>query len=156
MVTPGKSAVNTASSNPPNGLVVYENGKVIFHATPVQRSHPRAADVTSGIPDRAAAEDSAATKPVPVSPESASAKLVRRVEPQYPEEARQQHIEGLVVLQALVGKDGTVRQLTIESGDKDLAAAAVDAVRQWRFKPYTQNGRALEFETRITVNFTLP
>jgi protein TonB len=61
-----------------------------------------------------------------------------------------------VVLEALVGKDGTVEKLSTMSGDPQLAAAATDAVRQWRFKPFISNGLAEEFQTRITVSFRLP
>jgi protein TonB len=79
-----------------------------------------------------------------------------RVEPDYPEPARVQHIEGPVVLEARVGKDGTVEKLSTVSGDPRLATAATDAVRQWRFKPFFRNGSPEEFQTRITVDFRLP
>jgi protein TonB len=82
--------------------------------------------------------------------------VLQRVEPEYPEAARQQHIQGQVVLEAYVGKDGAVQQLTVISGNSMLATAASDAVRQWRFKPFVQNGRAGEFQTRIKVHFVLP
>jgi protein TonB len=55
-----------------------------------------------------------------------------------------------------VGKDGAVQQLTVISGNSMLATAASDAVRQWRFKPLVQNGRAVQFQTRIKVHFVLP
>ncbi len=63
---------------------------------------------------------------------------------------------GPVVLSALVGTDGAVRELKVVSGDPLLAKAATDAVRRWRFQPHRQNGRLVEFETQITVNFALP
>lgn len=138
----------TAPSQPkngvaPGGLVVYENGKVVFQQmTPAQKSHGPGA--------------SAATNPVPVSAEIARTRLLQRVQPQYPVEAKQQHIQGPVVLKVVVGKDGNVQELQVISGDAGLAKAAGDAVRQWRFKPYQPNGQAIEFETRITVTFTLP
>jgi len=78
------------------------------------------------------------------------------VEPQYPEAARQQHIQGPVVLNVLVGASGLVREASVISGDPLLAQAATHAVRQWRFNPHQLNGKAVEFETRITVNFALP
>jgi TonB family protein len=80
----------------------------------------------------------------------------QRVEPEYPEQARNQHIQGAVVLVALVGKDGTVEKLSTVSGDPQLAVAATDAVRQWRFKPFFRNGSPEEFQTQITVSFRLP
>jgi TonB family protein len=82
--------------------------------------------------------------------------VVERVEPQYPEAARQQHLQGPVVLSALVGTDGAVRELKVVSGDPLLAKAATDAVRQWRFRPHRSNDGSVEFETQITVNFALP
>jgi protein TonB len=81
---------------------------------------------------------------------------VLRIEPEYPETAREQHIQGPVVLEALVGKDGGVEKLSTVSGDSQLAAAATDAVRQWRFKPFYQNGSPEDFQTQITVSFRLP
>jgi protein TonB len=56
----------------------------------------------------------------------------------------------------LVGKDGAVEKLSTMSGDPQLATAATDAVRQWRFKPFLRNGSPEEFQTQITVSFRLP
>ena len=81
---------------------------------------------------------------------------LKRVEPVYPEAARQQRIQGLVVLDATVGKDGEVQQLTVISGNPILATAASAAVLKWRFKPLVQDGRVVPFTTRITVDFALP
>jgi TonB family protein len=122
------------------GLVVYENGKVIFRTPPQSL--------------RISAKDSA--QPLMVPSKVADEYLVERVEPEYPESAREQHIQGPVVLVALVGKDGTVVNLSTISGDAQLAAAATDAVRQWRFKPFFRNGAPEEFQTQITVSFRLP
>jgi TonB family protein len=122
------------------GLVVYENGKVIFRTPPQSL--------------RISAKDS--TLPLIVPSKVADEYLVERVEPEYPESAREQHIQGPVVLVALVGKDGTIEKLSTISGDSQLAAAATDAVRQWRFKPFFRNGTPEEFQTQITVSFRLP
>ena len=81
--------------------------------------------------------------------------LLARVVPAYPEDARQQRIEGPVVLNTLVGTDGSVRELTVISGNPQLVQAAADAVRQWRFQPHRSKGEPAEFETQITVNFSL-
>jgi TonB family protein len=93
--------------------------------------------------------------PGPVSP-SATSNVLERVEPQYPDAAREQRLQGPVVLNVLVGVDGQVRELKVVSGDSVLAKAATDAVRQWRFRPHRTNDVPVEFETRITVNFSLP
>jgi TonB family protein len=90
-----------------------------------------------------------------ISPTATNSYLLTRVEPEYPEEAKQQHIQGRVVLKVVVGTDGLVRDLLVNSGDPQLGAAAANAVRQWRFKPHNVQGRPVEFETWITVNFSL-
>jgi protein TonB len=85
----------------------------------------------------------------------AGARLIQRVEPVYPDRALQLRIQGQVELEALVGKDGSIEQLKLVSGDELLAAAAADAVRQWHFKPYESDGQAVEFSTRLNVDFRL-
>ena len=122
---------------PVGGLVVYEKGKVIFETPPPSGSH-------------------STRQPLTVPSKIADQYLLLRVEPEYPEAAREQHIQGPVVLGALVGKDGAVESLSTISGDPQLAAAATDAVRQWRFKPFLRNGSPEEFQTQITVSFRLP
>ena len=81
--------------------------------------------------------------------------LVHRVQPSFPPLARQARIQGSVVLQAVISKDGSIQNLRLVSGHPMLAPAAIDAVKQWRYKPYILNGEPVEVETQITVNFTL-
>jgi protein TonB len=81
--------------------------------------------------------------------------LVHKVQPQYPPLARQARIQGVVVLQALIGKDGTITNLHVVSGHPMLTTAALEAVKEWRYKPYYLNGEPVEVETTINVNFTL-
>jgi len=81
--------------------------------------------------------------------------LIRRVMPVYPHAAVITRTEGPVVLLAVVGKDGSVRDLRVISGSPFLTSAALDAVRQWQFKPYILNGAPIEVETQVTVNFVL-
>jgi len=134
---------------PAGGLVVYKNGKVIFRSTAEHAAEP--ANDEKGD-DRAAPS----TPPVEIPAETANSFVVRRIEPEYPEKAKQEHVQGAVVLQALVDDAGDVQQLRVVSGDSRLATAAMEAVRHWQFKPYTPNGQPTQFETRITVNFALP
>jgi protein TonB len=136
-------------------LVVYQDGKVIFRLKPSEDVGPYTPKSGETIPDPSQAPGSA-TDPALGSPRKANVRLLQRVEAEYPEAARQQHIQGRVVLEATVGKDGAVQQLTVISGNSMLATAASDAVRQWRFKPLVQNGRAVQFQTRIKVHFVLP
>ncbi len=81
--------------------------------------------------------------------------LIHQVKPTYPPLARQARIQGTVILQALISKDGTIQNLHLVSGHPMLAPAAIDAVKQWRYKPYFLNGEPVEVETTINVNFTL-
>jgi TonB family protein len=168
-VTPASGTVTRKKSGttalPADGLTVYENGKLIFKTAPEKKSGDSGTELASVRKnEEAAAGESAKTEgpasatpnPVSVSAETASTYLILRVEPDYPEDARTHHIQGPVVLKALVGKDGAVRDVTVVNGDAHLANAATDAVRQWRFRPYRQEGRRVAFETQITVNFTLP
>jgi TonB family protein len=145
----------TAAVEPTDGLVVYEQGKVVFRMSPSPNSPPSGGD-SDPVQNAATREGDTAGAPVSVSPSATDSYLLERVEPQYPEEARQQHIQGPVVLNALVGTDGAVRELKVVSGDPLLVKAAADAVRQWRFRPHRLKERLVEFETRITVNFELP
>jgi protein TonB len=84
-----------------------------------------------------------------------AALLVTRVEPQYPYMAKAAHISGAVHLHAIIGKDGTVRELQVVDGNILLAQAAKAAVATWRYQPTRLNGEPVEVETYITVNFVL-
>lgn len=79
----------------------------------------------------------------------------RPVEPTYPLLAKQMKVQGAVVLQALIGREGNIQDLQVVSGPAILSAAAREAVKQWRFRPYLQAGQPVETEARITVNFTI-
>lgn len=81
------------------------------------------------------------------------AQLLKRVQPAYPPIAIVTHTEGDVQLHALIAKDGTIQSLTVVSGHPILATAAVDAVKQWKYRPYYLNGQPVEVETFITVSF---
>ena len=81
--------------------------------------------------------------------------LIRRVEPVYPQLARVGRVQGPVVLEAVISKDGTIENLQLISGHPLLVPASIAAVSQWRYRPYILNGAAIEVETRITVNFVL-
>ena len=130
------TTIQKAPATNPGGLVVYENGKLVFQVKPTPGDqHPIA---------------------VQVPPSAVNSFLVDRVEPQYPELARQAHIQGAVVLQVEVNEKGTVQELRALSGDTQLVMAAAEAVRQWRFKPYAPRGEALDFQTQVTVDFKLP
>jgi TonB family protein len=110
-------------------LAVYEKGKEIFRLPPQKESEVGAA----------------------VLPDSAVGDVLHRVEPDYPEEARAQGIEGAVVADVFIDQEGKVVDVKTVSGAPVLAQAVSDAVKQWVFKP---RGEAME--TRVTLNFRLP
>jgi periplasmic protein TonB len=95
------------------------------------------------------------TKPIFVSMGAQEAMLVRRVEPIYPTWARQAHVSGTVELRAIIAKDGSVINLEVISGHPMLVRAAVDAVRQWRYRPTLLNNQPVEVQTFVTVKFVL-
>ena len=124
-----------ASTQPASGgLTVTENGKVIYRAAPSD-SEQTAADPESQAP---------------------VTRLVHRVDPQYPDAAMAQRIEGPVVLDVQVLNDGTVGNIKVLSGNPLLAEAAVKAVKQWQYQPYAASGAASSSQVQVTVNFTLP
>jgi protein TonB len=81
--------------------------------------------------------------------------LVHRVQPDYPPLARQTRVQGQVVLRAMISREGAIENLQVLSGHPMLIPAAVNAVRQWRYRPYVLNGEPVEVETQVTVNFVL-
>lgn len=83
------------------------------------------------------------------------AALIHRVEPQYPATAKIMHLSGTVELRAIIGTDGSVRNLTVLSGNPILVQAALAAVRRWRYRPTQLDGQAVEVETYVTVNFVM-
>jgi periplasmic protein TonB len=86
---------------------------------------------------------------------SASEVVSSPVRPNYPLLARQMKVQGSVIMQALIGKDGVIQNLRVVSGPHILASAAQDAVRQWHFKPHFEGSEAVETQAKITVNFTI-
>ena len=81
--------------------------------------------------------------------------LIKKVTPNYPPLARQARIQGKVILQAEISKEGTIQNLQLISGHAMLAPAAIEAVKQWRYKPYLLNGEPVAVETQVEVNFSL-
>jgi TonB family protein len=158
------SAKGNQKPAPPGSLLVFENGKEIFRMPPVQnppahnqlaQNEPEASSPVqgSGVQSASSVE---AEKVVELSPATAEDNLLHRVEPQYPAVARQQRIQGAVVLEVHIARDGAVQQVQVLSGPPQLAHASTDAVKQWRFRPRRVNGRPAEMQTRITLNFRLP
>jgi protein TonB len=81
--------------------------------------------------------------------------LIKKVAPKYPDVAKQTGVQGQVVLQAEIDKNGDIQDLTLVSGHPLLVPAAIEAVNKWKYKPYMLNGRPVAVETEVIVNFTL-
>ena len=79
---------------------------------------------------------------------------ISQPQPVYPDEAKAQHVQGVVVLHARIAKDGTVKDLQLISGPPALVVSAIDAVRQWKYKPYLLNGEPTEVDTTVNINYT--
>ncbi|HUO26920.1 MAG TPA: TonB family protein [Candidatus Aquilonibacter sp.] len=140
----------TAVVPPAGGLQVYENGREVFRMAPSANARQEA---RGGSVEPASSVETSA---VPLSADAVESSLLHRVEPEYPEEARREGIQGPVVLDVRIGKDGAVQNVNVVSGQTILANAATSAVKQWRFRPHYAEGREVEMQTRVTLRFTLP
>jgi TonB family protein len=113
-----------------------------------------AAPVAADPVDTAASSTSNAAERVDMSADTANV-LSEPVKPGYPLLARQMKVQGSVILQALIGRDGLIQDLRVLSGPPILASAAEEAVKQWHFKPHLVGADPVETQARITVNFTI-
>ena len=129
----------------PGGLVGGAPMGVLSEVLGSARSMPVPAKTPAAVP----------VKRIRVAARVVEANLIHDVTPQYPPEAGRARIEGTVVLLATIGADGSVKDVRVESGLPILAQAAIDAVRQWRYKPYMIDGEPVEVDSRITINFNL-
>ena len=111
-------------------------------------------DQPSSAADRATPVSQIPTR-VKISSGVATRLLRKKVAPEYPPLARNQRIQGVVTLNATISQEGDITDLIITSGEPSLAGAAAKAVRKWKYKPYLLDGKAVEVETSIQVNFTL-
>lgn len=98
----------------------------------------------------------AALEPVSLPEELAQKLLLEKVQPSYPEQALRAGMQGPVVLQAFIAKDGSIRELKLVRGSLLLGQAAYQAVKQWRYQPYLLNGKPVEAQTLVTIDFRLP
>jgi TonB family protein len=141
----GMAGKKQSSQEPtPGTLTVYENGQEVFHLNsggeagkgggPMERTSSVEREVGGGAENI----------------------VVKRTEPEYPEEARAQGVQGPVVVYVRIGRAGGVVDVKLVSGSPLLAPSAMAAVKQWKFKPRVVNGRAVEMETTVTLNFRLP
>jgi periplasmic protein TonB len=162
--TPSTPADTTATTSPESQPSVQAPPPPVRPqpTTPVPQTAPAPGEgrtaviIPDSLKNSPAASPASSLEPSSVPEETSLGLLIHRVEPEYPQQAVAQHLEGPVVLQAWVTRDGTVRDLKLVRGYFVLGRAAFDAVKQWRFKPYTPNGKATDFQTMLTVNFKYP
>ena len=146
------------------GLAIYNpQGKLIYGApipdpnAPAAKKEPLKAETISPKPAaRAAAPNVGATGHLAqLSSDAAGELLTTRIEPDYPDAARRAHIQGTVTVDTVVSSDGKVLEASAISGNPQLSDAAVAAVRQWQYKPYTLKGKKSGFRTQVPVTFML-
>jgi TonB family protein len=101
------------------------------------------------------AQDPTTPQRVRVGARILAANLVRQVKPEYPAEAKANRIQGEVVLETYINKEGMIDQLVVISGHPLLTPAAIDAVKQWVYKPTLLNGQPIDAVSTVTVNFQL-
>jgi protein TonB len=165
---------NTALSNPASLTFRRPSPLPIGRPAPIDEGSPATADSGPYIPGTTGKGDprglarlfDGGSRPIlPVAPPMTVAPvrisrmnegdLVRKILPTYPPLARSARIQGQVVLQAVISKQGGIENLRVLSGHPMLVSAAIEAVRQWRYRPYVLNNEPVEVETQITVNFSL-
>jgi TonB family protein len=160
----GVPVAHSNDSKPAEGsLLVYENGKEIFRMPPAAGRETTSAGGTNGTEAHDGAQQASSVEPAAVESaeivdlpaQEVEASLLHRVEPEYPAEARQEGIEGAVVLDVRIGRDGAIEDVKLVSGQPLLADAAIAAVKQWRFRGHTVNAHPVRMRSRITLNFRL-
>jgi periplasmic protein TonB len=159
---------SSADEEPAPRPIVVKNGTTI---SPVHQpsaapdaAAPSALDIapsaSGGSLSNLLANPSDSSKPVletlNVSQGVSQGLLIKKVQPTYPPAALRLHVEGAVQLLATIGKSGNITAVKIISGEPVLAQSAVDAVKQWKYKPYYLNGDPVEIQTQVTINFKLP
>ncbi len=143
---------------------------VVKHEAP--KATPKAAEPDEAPPamtgpsdDKALANIAAVSPAVLAKPVASTLKvsqgvsqglLVKRVQPIYPSQALQMRLEGTVLLQANITKEGKISNLKVLKGDNVLAKAAIDAVKQWTYNPYLLNGEPVDIQTQMSITFKLP
>jgi TonB family protein len=147
-----------APASSPDELVVYDKNQVVFRMKPSAAEGGKAA--SSVGPDKAATQSLSSRAEAPhtvwLAPAEAESRLLKRVEPQYPVDAMADRRSGNVTMEVHVAEDGTVSSVRTLNGDPLLAAAAAEAVRNWRYQPFRQSDRPAKFQTDVTLTFSLP
>jgi TonB family protein len=137
--------VQEALPNTAHGVIVANPGANAEASVPTGANSPRAVAVVPKV----------GVQRIRVSSGVSQGMVISRVSPVYPPEAKAARVQGQVVLQVAISKTGDVSNLRVVSGDPLLTPAAMDAVKQWKYKPYILNGNPVDVDTQVNVNFTL-
>ena len=151
----GKLVYGTPIADPNQPAPVTKNSRPVSSAARPASPIATPAALLSNSPAGPSSPDLIDGRFVRLKPELAEGLLANRVEPDYPDAARRAHIQGSVTLETLIGANGRVQQVSPVSGNPQLADAAVNAVRQWRYKPFTVDGHKVPIRTQVTVTFML-
>ncbi len=148
------------------GLVIYQNGKVIYREFPRARDDRAIAAQSQTAASSESTENRTPNKTLKVAPQGAAVtsllpgvtggRLLRSLPPQYPAQALADKREGSVVLHGTVAQDGGLQDLKVVNGDPLLSQAALEAVQQWKYEPYRRNGAPIAMPIDITIDFNLP
>ncbi len=148
-VHPAKPTEVAVTPDPHGAIVLFDNHKTV--SKHIGRQTLSSKDPAASVLPNKTGD----AGPDVISTQAAMARLVQRIEPEYPNAARQQHIQGTVLIDVVVDATGSVEALSLVSGESQLMAAAEQAVRQWKFQPLVKDGKAERFESRIAIDFTL-
>jgi protein TonB len=125
-------------------------------ATPGAAVAPSGATTTAAAATSSTAQLPGENSAIILSSKGAEKRLAHSVAPKYPVEARSRGAEGTVVLKAVIDENGKVEGLRLVEGNATLATAAIQAVKQWRYRPYVRDGKAQPFQTVVIVDFQRP
>ena len=150
---PAEVAVANPAATPDThgDIVLFDNHKTVSKSHIGQQAKLSSKDPAASVLPNKTGD----AGPDVIPAQAAMARLVQRIEPEYPNAARQQHIQGTVLIDVIVDATGSVEALSLVSGESQLMAAAEQAVRQWKFQPLMKDGKAERFESRIAIDFTL-
>lgn len=143
-----------------DAMIVETQITLDFHCSAPITPQGVVGDQPGGIaPSNGSTEPIPAAHPLPrrfrIAPSYAGSRLTHKVSPEYPPQAKAQHIEGTVVLTIVVDRHGSVANVQLISGHPALAPAAIDAVKRWKYEPYLLNDKPVEIETQVEVTFSL-
>jgi TonB family protein len=155
-VEPVPETLPEAVASEPMQEAVATPAPAVRASIPASLNSPIEPEVGARVTPSRATPLMSGVEPVSLTEDLSEKMLLSRVVPDYPSSALQSRLQGAVLLQAWIRKDGTVRDLKVVNGPLALCQAAYSAVKQWRYKPLQLNGQSVEATTYVTVNFRLP